>query len=106
MDEIRMAGLMGLANRARLTVFGEDGCVSLIRSGKAALCLVDEAVSPNGLKRYQDACKHKKVKMALLPRGMIANAVGKSGRMAVAMEKGGLTEQLAVLSGAQVPCDE
>lgn len=103
MDENRVAGLIGLCARARLNVYGEEGCVGLVRSGRAALVLIDEALSENGRKRYTDACRSKQVKMAVLKDGLIANAVGKSGRMALALERGGLSDQLTVLTGAMVP---
>ncbi len=103
MDENRVAGLIGLCTRARLPVYGEEGCVSLVRSGKAALVLADEGLSENGAKRYTDACRYQRVRLALLPKGLIARAVGKSGRMALALEKSGLCEQLIALTGAQVP---
>jgi len=102
-DENRVAGLIGLAARARLNVYGEEGCVGLVRSGNAALVLIDKALSENGRKRYTDACRTKQVKMAVMKEELIARAVGKSGRMALAIEKGGLSDQLIALTGAEVP---
>ena len=103
MDEKRVVGLIGLCARARLAVYGEEGCVGLVRSGRAALVLTDAGLSANGVKRYQDACRNRNVQMAVLAAGLIAKAVGKSGRMALALEKGGLCDQLISLTGAKVP---
>ena len=103
MDYERIKGLIGLCARARQTVVGEDGCVSLVRSGRAALVLVDDAISANGEKRYTDTCRTYRVKMARMPEGLIGRALGKEGRMAVAFERSGLTERLTDLTGAIAP---
>ena len=38
----QVQGLLGLSARAGQLIFGESGCVTAIRAGKAALVLVDE----------------------------------------------------------------
>lgn len=91
------AGLLGLCVRAGQAAFGEDGCVALIRTGQAALVLVDEGASENAKKRYRDSCRHYQAPLAFAPEGMIARATGRSGRMAVALKPGGLAEKLKVL---------
>lgn len=103
LDTARIKGLIGLCARARQVVLGEDGCLSLIRSGRAALVLIDEQISANGEKRYTDACRTYGVKLKRLPPGLIGAALGKQGRMAAAFSQGGLTKQLMELTGATAP---
>lgn len=90
-------GLLGLSARAGQLTFGESGCVSAIRAGKAALVLVDEGASDNAKKRYQDACRSHQCALAFLPQGLISQAVGRSGRMACACAPGPLAQRLLQL---------
>ena len=53
--ESRVTSFLGLCLRAGRLVTGQEACVDLIRSGGAALALVDEAASANTLKRLSDA---------------------------------------------------
>ena len=41
LNRASLKGLMGLCVRARQAVFGQDGCLSALRSGKADLLLLD-----------------------------------------------------------------
>jgi len=90
----KVQGLLGLSARAGQLVFGESGCVTAIRTGKAALVLVDESASDNAKKRYQDACRSHRCDMVFLPRDLLSRAVGKSGRMACACAPGPLAQRL------------
>ena len=65
--ETKLRGLMGLCVRARQATFGEDGCLKSIRGGGCAV--------------------------ALLPRGLLQDATGRSG-VAMAVAPGGLAEQI------------
>lgn len=97
MDKALMAkvrGLIGLSARAGQLTFGEDGCVAAIRGRKAALVLVDEGASANTRKRYADCCRSYGCPLALLPEGLLAQAAGRSGRMAAACGPGPLTQGL------------
>ena len=46
MDEKRLRGLMGLSVRAGQAVFGEDGCLRLLRSDGCGVLLMDETIVP------------------------------------------------------------
>lgn len=87
-------GLLGLSARAGQLTFGEGGCLTAIRSGKAALVLVDESASENTKKRYGDSCRTYQCPMAYLPEGMLSQAVGRSGRMAAVCAPGPLAQRL------------
>ena len=47
MDTKRIRGLMGLCVRAGQAVFGEDGCMKLLRSGECGILLLDGEISVN-----------------------------------------------------------
>jgi len=89
-DFVRMAGYIGLAVRAGQAVTGEGVCITAIRSGKAAVVLLDSAASDNTLKRFTDACTHHQVPLIHLPPDLLQNAVGKPGRMVLIIASGGL----------------
>lgn len=91
---------MGLSVRARQAVFGEDGCLKAIRSGKCGVLLVDSGASAATQKRYRDACAFAGAEMRLIPAGMLLDATGRPG-MAMAVAGGGLAQQIvALLHGA------
>lgn len=96
-----LVGLLGLGMRAGQVVSGEGACVTAIRSGKAALVLLDAASSQNARKRFTDACTHHDVPLYILPEDVVGNAIGKPGRMALVLAPGGLAEKArAALDGA------
>lgn len=104
-DFEKMAGWIGLAVRAGQTVTGEEGCVGAIRSKKAVIALLDEGASPNARKRFEDACSHHRVPLVMLPEGLLGRAVGKPGRMALALMAGGLADKVRHQAGIQNPTE-
>jgi len=99
-DYNKIAGVIGLAVRARQTVIGEEACVNAIRGRKAAVALLDEGASPNARKRFLDACAHHEVPLVFLPESLLGRAAGKPGRMALVMIKGGLADQVLLQAGS------
>ena len=92
-----LQGMLGLACRAGQMQSGCDLAVSLIRSGKAALALMDENASPNTKKRILDSAAFYHVQAAELPGGMLENACGKPGRMVCALQKGGIADKIIAM---------
>lgn len=83
--ETKLRGLMGLCVRARQATFGEDGCLKSIRGGGCAVLLLDSGASKATQDKYRGVCDNAGVQMALLPRGLLQDATGRSGvAMAVA----------------------
>lgn len=103
MREDKARGLLGLCARAGQLAFGEDGCLGAIRTGKCGLLILDAGASANARKRYTDACRHYRVPMAMAAPGLVEQSTGKRGRMAAAVSRGGLADQLRTALGAQVP---
>lgn len=96
MNEPRIRGLMGLCVRARMAVFGEDGCLKSVRSGNCGLVLLDSGASRAARKKYRGACAHAGVPLRLLPRGLLGEATGRPG-VAMALQSGGICQQLLTL---------
>ena len=98
-DVSKMAGYIGLAVRAGQAVTGTEACVSALRGGKAAVVLLDSGASLNTQKRFSDACTHRRVPLVLVPEGVLEKAVGKTGRMALALGPGGLARKVLDCAG-------
>ena len=102
MDEQKLRGLMGLTVRARQAVFGEDGCLKTIRSGKCGVLLLDSGASPATKRKYQGACENAGVALGIIPEGMLLEATSRPG-MAMAVMAGGLALQITGLLDAANP---
>ena len=95
--EKQLAGFLGLCARAGQLTLGQDACVSAIRAGSSALTLIDADASENTRKRIADSCASHGSPLYEAPAGMIAGAVGKSGRMTVVVKAGGMAQKLLSL---------
>lgn len=65
-----------------------------IRAGHAHLVLLDEGASALSQKSVRDACAFRGVRLITVPEGAIGDAVGRPGRMAVAVTDAGLAGAL------------
>lgn len=93
MNEQKLKGLMGLCVRARQAVFGEDGCLKLVRNGECGVLLLDEQISAAAGERYHGVCERAGVPLMILPAGLLHEATGRPG-MAMAVRKGNLADQI------------
>lgn len=80
----KFLNMLGLCARAGRCTFGETGCVSTVRAGKAKLMLVHESCSENTQKRFRDACAHHQVPLIITSEA-IDDATGKPGRKLIAI---------------------
>ena len=92
-----VSGLLGLACRAGQAALGADIALQEIRSGKAALLLLDAGASEGTKKKLLDACAFRSVPAFTLPEDEIARACGREGRMAAAVHKGNLAKRMLEL---------
>ena len=90
-------GLLGLACRAGQAVFGAEMALDEIKSGRAAMALIDEGASEGTKKKILDACAYRQVSAHMLPEGEISRACGREGRMAAAVKKGPLCKRMEEL---------
>ena len=100
MNEQKLKGLLGLCVRARQGIFGGEACLNAVRTGKAALLLVDEGCSGQTMDRYRAASTAHRVRMETLRRDLLWEATGKPGK-AMAVPAGGFADgMLTILTGS------
>ena len=92
-----VSGLLGLASRSGQIVLGADLALREIRSGRAALVLLDQGASEGTRKKISDACSYRNVPLHMLPEGELSSACGQDGRMAAAVKPGPLCQRMLEL---------
>lgn len=87
--------LLGLANRARKIISGEELVVKEIRSSRAALVLLSADASPNTTKKVTDKCKSYQIPYRMVDdRFVLGQAIGKEARVVVAVLDSGFAKKL------------
>lgn len=99
----RLKGFLGLCGRAGQTMLGQDACVAAVRAETAAIVLMDEGSSSASRKRFLDTCRSHRVPLYGVPPGQISQALGKDGRMVVAVKQGKMAQQLFTLLNDETP---
>ena len=98
MNVNQWASLLGLANRARKIISGEELSLKEIRRGKAKLVLLSKDASTNTVKKITDKCKSYDVPFRMIEnREMLGHAIGKDARVVVAILDGGFAKKLLTL---------
>ena len=95
----RAAGMLGLCARAGRLITGEKAVVQAVRSKSAHLAVLDEQAAPNAVKAVGNACASHDVPLCRMPG--VGEAIGKPGRMAVAVTDEGMARRLAELIGQE-----
>jgi ribosomal protein L7Ae-like RNA K-turn-binding protein len=90
--------LLGLANRARKIISGEELTVKEIRNGRAKLVLLSEDASLNTQKKITDKCNSYRVPYKMVDnRYELGQAIGKEARVVVALLDDGFAKKLLTL---------
>ncbi|MFJ7729031.1 YlxQ family RNA-binding protein [Neobacillus sp. NPDC097160] len=90
--------LLGLANRARKIISGEELAVKEIRNGKAKLVLLAADASANTTKKITDKCTSYQVPLKMVEnRYLLGQAIGKEARVVVAVMDDGFAKKLVTL---------
>ena len=89
---------LGLAARAGMISSGEFGTFQVLKAGKAAFVLVDEAAAANTKKEFKDGCSFRSVPCWETEKNRLAQAIGKPGRMCLAVHTGTLADKLKALA--------
>lgn len=90
--------LLGLANRARKVISGEELTIKEIRSGKAKLVLLAGDASANTEKKVTDKCAYYKVPLLKVEnRELLGKAIGKEARVVAAVLDTGFAGKLQTL---------
>jgi ribosomal protein L7Ae-like RNA K-turn-binding protein len=86
---------LGLANRARKVISGEELVLKEIRSGKAKLVLLASDASANTAKRITDKTNYYKVPLKTVEtRQELGHAIGRDERVVVAVLDEGFAKKL------------
>ncbi len=89
------ASFLGLANRARKIISGEELVLKEIRSGKAKLVLLAQDASKNTAKRMTDKTTYYKVPLRHVEnRQLLGHAIGRDERVVVAVLDEGFAKKL------------
>lgn len=100
MNQSKAMSLLGLANRARKVISGEELVLKDIKSGRAKLVLLSKDASQNTSKRIQDKCLYYNVPVVLVDnREELGSAIGKEARVVVAISDTGFAKKLTTLLG-------
>lgn len=105
MNEQKLAGMLGLAVRARQAAAGADASRIMIRSGQCGVLLMDDGAGPNTRKKAGDLCRQTGTPLVLLPSGMIERATGK-GSMLIAIREGSFAEPFLQMNEGQPVHDQ
>lgn len=96
MKQEQWMSLLGLANRARKVISGEELVIKEIKHGKAKLVLLSNDASPNTSKKVQDKCKFYNVPFLFVEsREKLGHAIGKDARVVVALLEAGFAKKMA-----------
>lgn len=90
--------LLGIAMRAGILTFGQDGVLKAISSGAARFVLLDSGASDNTKKKINDSCRYYGVEVFETLPDRLGFAVGKPGRMCAGVAAGTLGERLYALA--------
>ncbi|OZI11608.1 hypothetical protein CEW92_11185 [Bacillaceae bacterium SAS-127] len=98
MKQPQWAGLLGLANRARKIISGEELTVKEIQRGQAKLILLSMDASPNTKKKIQDKASFYRVPVKWVDdRYVLGQAIGKEARVVLAVLDSGFANKLSSL---------
>ncbi|MGV3464701.1 MAG: YlxQ family RNA-binding protein [Heyndrickxia sp.] len=98
MNQTKAMSLLGLANRARKVISGEELVLKEIKSSRAKLVLLSNDAAPNTSKRIQDKCLFYKVPVVMIDnREELGSAIGKEARVVVAISDAGFAKKLTAL---------
>lgn len=98
MTQQQWMSLLGLANRARKLISGEELVIKEIRSKKARLVLLAEDASKNTEKKISDKCAYYQIPLKRVKnRSFLGQAIGKEARVVVAVLDEGFAQKLRTL---------
>lgn len=97
-NDQKILNLLGLAMRARKLALGEEQIIKDIQHKNAKLVIIAEDTGHNTNKNLHDKCAFYKVPIrTFLDRDQLSHAIGKSGRVAVAVLDEGFSKKLLTM---------
>ncbi|WP_243386903.1 YlxQ family RNA-binding protein [Bacillus kexueae] len=92
------AQFLGLANRARKIISGEELVIKEVRNGRAKLVLLSKDASNNTSKKITDKCSYYGVPLVYVEsREQLGQAIGKEQRVVVAVLDSGFASKLKTM---------
>ncbi len=92
------ASFLGLANRARKVISGEELVVKEIQRKRAKLVILSEDASENTRKKISDKCSFYRVPLYYVDsRHELGGAIGKGARVVVAITDEGFAQKLKTM---------
>jgi len=100
MEIDKVYGIIGMANRARRLVSGDETCERTIRLGKAKLCIAAENASENTKKKFTNMCNYRNVKLIFWgDKEMLGKFTGKAVRAVIVVTDNGFSKKIQELIG-------
>ncbi len=98
MKDEKWKSLLGLANRARKIISGEELVIKEIRNNNAKLVLIAKDASANTYKKVMDKASYYNVQVKEVEnRFELGHAIGKEARVVVAVLDDGFSKSLTKL---------
>lgn len=98
MDKERILSMLGLCQRARMLVSGEDMSLELIKKDKAKLVFLASDAGVNTSKRIQDKSLTYQVEVVdVFSSEEISNAIGKINRKVIVIKDNGFAKKMLSL---------
>lgn len=103
MKQEQWQSFLGLANRARKVISGEELVINEVRKQKAKVVLLSSDASSNTIKKVSDKCSFYKVPLKHVPdRYLLGQAIGKDARVVVAITDEGFAKKLMTIDRKSV----
>lgn len=98
MNQPQWMSLLGLANRARKLISGEELVIKEVRNAKAKLVILSNDASNNTEKKITDKCSYYNVPVVKVEdRNQLGHAIGKDARVVIAVLDEGFAKKLRTL---------
>ena len=97
----RGLSMLGLCARAGKLISGEKACLQAVRQESVQLVLLDGGAKGNTEKAITDACAFHNVRLLKTPAFQLGDAIGKPGRMVVAVTDPNFADRIDQLLSAQ-----
>ena len=99
--------MLGFAAKARALAFGAGAVESGVKSGRAKLVIIDEALSAASKKSMKDMCAYYRVQMAEAgPAGKLGASCGKGEKKIVGVMQKGFADRLIEILKHSESCSE
>lgn len=93
--EQKYLNMIGLATRAQMTTVGEDQILKDIKKSRVKLLLIADDIGVQTKKKLTDKCVYYQVPYRMVTdRATLSHAIGKSGRVAVAITDEGFAQAI------------